>query len=44
MASRAEMIRTLAVSGPGADTLAPMLVEAVLVVILGAGRRLLPQD
>ncbi|WP_374346316.1 hypothetical protein [Phenylobacterium sp.] len=43
-AALAGRIVTLAASGPGPDTLAPMLVEAVLVVILGAGRRLLPQD
>lgn len=42
-AALAGRIVTVAVSGPAPDTLAPMVVEAVLVLILGAGRRILPR-
>ena len=43
-AALAGRIVTLAASGPAPEAIPPMVVEAVLVLILGAGRRVLPED
>lgn len=43
-AALAGRIVTLATSGPAPEAVPPMVVEAVLVLILGAGRRVLPKD